>query len=66
MFERESSGGTATLEYMGPPSEGFGEELDTLRNSEQEFHRSGADAIHRALSRNSLEFMYAVRQEQGE
>ncbi len=57
-------GGTATLEYLGPP-ETFGEEQDALRPAE-EFHRTGADAIRRALSRSSLEFMHAVRQEQGE
>jgi hypothetical protein len=65
MQTREFSGGTATLEYLGPP-ETFGEEANTLRNSAEEFHRSGADAIRRALSRSSLEFMHAVRQEQGE
>ena len=64
MQTQEFSGGTATLEYLGPP-ETFGE-ADTLRNSAEEFHRSGADAIRRALSRSSLEFMHAVRQEQGE
>jgi len=61
----ELSGGTATLEYLGPP-ETFGEETDGLGNSAEEFHRTGADAIRRALSRSSLEFMHAVRQEQGE
>ena len=65
MQMHEFSGGTATLEYLGPP-ETFGEEADALRNSAAEFHRTGADAIRRALSRSSLEFMQAVRQEQGE
>jgi CRP-like cAMP-binding protein len=65
MQTQEFSGGTATLEYLGPP-ETFGEEADALRNSAEEFHRTGADAIRRALSRSSLEFMRAVRQEQGE
>jgi hypothetical protein len=65
MQTREFSGGAATLEYLGPP-ETFGEEAGALRSSADEFHRTGADAIRRALSRSSLEFMQAVRQEQGE
>jgi len=64
MLTRERDGGTMTLDYETPMGTPTG--LDEVRESADRFHRAGADAIQRALSRNSLTFIEAVRQEQGE
>jgi len=65
MIETLEQQGTQELE--GPLTEGpQGGYFDAMRRSENPLHRAGADVIERALSRSSLEFMHAVRQEQGQ
>ena len=43
-----------------------GGNLGAMREDMERFHRAGEDAIDRAMSQNSVEFMQAVRQEHGE
>jgi hypothetical protein len=64
MLTREREGGTMTVEFEGPMESQM--DFNEVRDSADRFHRAGADAIQRALSRNSLTFIEAVRQEQGE
>ncbi len=40
--------------------------LDTARQAAEAFYKAGKKAIHTSLSRDSTQFMDAVRQEQGE
>jgi hypothetical protein len=64
MLTREREGGTMTVDFETPMDAAL--DYNEVRESADRFHRAGADAIQRALSRNSLTFIEAVRQEQGE
>jgi len=43
-----------------------GSQLGTYHEEMERFHHASEEAIDRALSQDSVEFMYAVRQEHGE
>ena len=59
--------GESVVERNGPPAaDPGGGNLEAARQNVDQFHHAGADAIARALSHDSLGFMHAVRQEQGQ
>ena len=59
--------GESAIELNGPPAGNpGGGNLDAARQDVDQFHHAGANAIEQALSHDSLGFMHAVRQEQGQ
>jgi hypothetical protein len=65
MIDLFDSAGTQLLDAP-PAADAVGERPDETAQPSDPLHRAGIEAIRRALSRDSREFVHAVRQEQGQ